>query len=140
MRRRADALFELTDAVLAAGLVPSPPHLILAPVHRRGWCSLYAALAKGRIDDGDVRELCARYPLAEGGSPVYAVDVRTNTPTISQEAFRTTCRTKGRTSENSVKAKFAEFRLAEVRILGILRSSPTRSSRKFGLELRSVVM
>jgi hypothetical protein len=75
MRRRADALFELTDAVLTAGLVPSPPHLSLAPVHRRGWCSLYAALAKGRIDDGDVRELLARHPLAEGGSPVYAVDV-----------------------------------------------------------------
>src|SRR5215213_246495 len=75
MRRRADALFELTDAVLTAGLVPSPPHLSLAPVHRRGWCSLYAALAKGRIDDGDARELLARHPLAEGGSPVYAVDV-----------------------------------------------------------------
>ena len=66
MRRRADALFELTEAVLTAGLVPSPPHLSLAPVHRRGWCSLYAALAKGRIDDGDVRELLARHPLAEG--------------------------------------------------------------------------
>jgi hypothetical protein len=75
MRRRADALFELTEAVLTAGLVPSPPHLSLAPVHRRGWCSLYAALAKGRIDDGDARELLARHPLAEGGSPVYAVDV-----------------------------------------------------------------
>lgn len=24
--RRADALFELTDAVLSAGTVPSPPH------------------------------------------------------------------------------------------------------------------
>src|SRR5215213_1075457 len=56
MRRRADALFELTDAFLTAGLVPSPSHLSLAPVHRRGWCSLYAALAKGRIDDGVVRE------------------------------------------------------------------------------------
>ena len=110
MRHRADALFERTDAVLTAGLVPSPPHLSLAPVHRRGWCSLYAALAKERIDDGDVRELLARYPLAEGGSLVYAVDVRTNTPTISQEAFRTICRTKGRTSENSVKRKF-NFRL-----------------------------
>jgi hypothetical protein len=31
MRRRADALFEVTDAVLTAGLVPSPPHLRASP-------------------------------------------------------------------------------------------------------------
>jgi hypothetical protein len=36
MRRRADALFERTDAVLTTGLLPSPPHLSLSPVHRRG--------------------------------------------------------------------------------------------------------
>ena len=42
--RRVDALFELTDAVLTAGAVPSPAHLSLQPVHRRGWGSLYAAL------------------------------------------------------------------------------------------------
>jgi hypothetical protein len=35
--RRADALFELTDAILTAGSVPSPVHLSLAAVHRRGW-------------------------------------------------------------------------------------------------------
>jgi hypothetical protein len=33
---RVDALFELTDAVLTAGAVPSPAHLSLEPVHRRG--------------------------------------------------------------------------------------------------------
>ena len=60
MRRRANALFELADAILSASPVPSLPHLSLAPVHRRGWCSLYAALAKGRIDDGGVRKLLAR--------------------------------------------------------------------------------
>ena len=43
--RRADALFELTDALLTAGTVqPSPVHLSGEPVHRRGWGSLYAAL------------------------------------------------------------------------------------------------
>jgi hypothetical protein len=41
--RRADALFELEDAVLTAGIVPSPVHLSLEPSHRRGWGSLYAA-------------------------------------------------------------------------------------------------
>src|SRR5215208_1707788 len=112
------------------GPFASPPQP-RSPVHRRGWCNLYAALAKGRIDDGDVRELLARYPLAEGGSPVYAVEVRTNTPTISQEAFRTICRTKGRTSENSVKRKFnfVEFPFYEVGLMGPGRSYDSPPSR-----------
>jgi hypothetical protein len=38
--RRADALFELTDSILTAGVVPSPVHLSLEAVHRRGWGSL----------------------------------------------------------------------------------------------------
>ena len=51
--RRADALFELADALLtAAGTVPSPVHLSLVPAHRRGWGSLYAALSRGRIEEG----------------------------------------------------------------------------------------
>jgi hypothetical protein len=33
--RRADALFELTDALLTAGPLPSPVHLSGEPVHRR---------------------------------------------------------------------------------------------------------
>jgi hypothetical protein len=76
--RRADALFELTDALLTAGPVPSPPHLSLAPVFRRGWGSLYAALSSGRIDEASLQDLLSRHPL-EGGEPgfppIYAVDV-----------------------------------------------------------------
>lgn len=34
--RRADARFELTEALLTAGAVPSPVHLSGEPVHRRG--------------------------------------------------------------------------------------------------------
>ena len=76
--RRADALFELTDAILTAGSVPSPVHLSLATVHRRGWGSLYAALGRGRMDEGGLRGLLSRYPLGEkdlGAPPIYAVDV-----------------------------------------------------------------
>ena len=75
--RRADALFELTDALLSAASVPSPVHLSLAPVHRRGWGSLYAALGRGRIDEGPLRDLLARHhPAGDGERPsVYAVDV-----------------------------------------------------------------
>ncbi len=71
--RRADALFELADAVLTAGPVASPVHLSGEPVHRRGWGSLYAALVHGRLDETGLRALLAGQPLADG-QPVYAVD------------------------------------------------------------------
>ena len=57
LRRRADALFELTDALLSADSVPSPVHLSLEASHRRGWGSLYAALDRGQIDTEALREL-----------------------------------------------------------------------------------
>ena len=56
--RRADALFELGDALLCAQTaLPSLPHLSLEPVHQRGWGSVYAALACGRIDAERLRDL-----------------------------------------------------------------------------------
>jgi hypothetical protein len=49
--RRADALFELGDALLCTPTpVPSLPHLSLDPVHQRGWGSVYAALARGDVE------------------------------------------------------------------------------------------
>jgi hypothetical protein len=72
---RADALFELTDAILTADAVPSPLHLSLQASHRRGWGSCYAALDRGRIDAEALRGLLARHPLAGEDPPVYAVDV-----------------------------------------------------------------
>jgi DDE superfamily endonuclease len=55
--RRADALFELNDALLAADPVVSLPHLSLQAVHRRSWGSLYGALATGDIDRAALRAL-----------------------------------------------------------------------------------
>jgi hypothetical protein len=75
LHRRADALFELTDALLTADAVPSPVHLSLQAPHRRGWGSLYAALWRGLIDAESLRRLFARHPLAESDTPIYAVDV-----------------------------------------------------------------
>lgn len=72
--KRADALFELCDAAVSAGLSPSLAYLSLEAVHRRGWGSLYAALAEGEIDVEQARLLVARHPLANG-QPIYAVDV-----------------------------------------------------------------
>ena len=48
LHRRGDALFELTDAILNAGSVASPPHLSLAAVHPR-LVDLLAALATGAV-------------------------------------------------------------------------------------------
>jgi hypothetical protein len=71
--RRRDALFELCDALLAAGPVSSPAHLSLHPLHRRGWGSLYDALAAGEIAAPALEAALARHPLADG-EPIYAVD------------------------------------------------------------------
>src|SRR5687767_12053158 len=55
--RRRDALFDLADALLTAGRPSSLVHLCLAPVHRRGWGSLYAALRRGQVDADALRGL-----------------------------------------------------------------------------------
>jgi hypothetical protein len=70
---RRDALFELMDAATVAGLVPSLAHLSLTAVHRRGWGSLYDALAAGTLDTAALRRLVGRWPL-DDGQPVYALD------------------------------------------------------------------
>ena len=76
---RRDALFELLDALLTGGTVASPAHLSLVPVHRRGWGSLYAALAHGEVSAAAVERLLADLPLPLGdeaahGVAIYAVD------------------------------------------------------------------
>src|SRR3954447_1582100 len=74
--RRRDALFELVDGLLAAESMPSLPHLSLPPLHRRGWGSVYAALAVGEVDADRIAELlAARTPQV--AAPVFAVDAST---------------------------------------------------------------
>ena len=92
--RRRDALFELADAILAAGgAASSPAHLSLQASHRRGWGSLYAALDCGGIDDEALRKLLARHPLdgVDGETPVFAVDasvwVRCDAETSPQRGY-----------------------------------------------------
>jgi hypothetical protein len=74
--RRADALFELGDASLCAQAIPSLPHLSLAPVCRRSWGSVYAALARGEVDAKRLRDLLVG-SLDPVEPPVFAVDVTT---------------------------------------------------------------
>jgi len=71
--RRADALFELGDALLAAEANPSLPHLSLQAAHRRGWGSLYDALAKGTIDGAALRATLPQ-DLADK-QPISAMDL-----------------------------------------------------------------
>jgi DDE superfamily endonuclease len=74
--RRADALFELCDALLCAPAVASVAQLSTEPAHRRGWGSAYAALARGRIDAERLRDLLAS-SLPPVDPLVFAVDVTT---------------------------------------------------------------
>jgi hypothetical protein len=70
---RRDALFEALDAATTTGRVPSLAYLSLAALHRRGWGSLSAALAAGRLDAPALRNLVGRHPL-DDGQPIYALD------------------------------------------------------------------
>jgi hypothetical protein len=72
--QRADALFELADALLAAETIASLPHLSLQATHRRGWGSVYDALAAGRLDVDALRATLAQHSATDC-QPVYAVDL-----------------------------------------------------------------
>jgi DDE superfamily endonuclease len=68
-------LFELGDALLLADdPVVSLPHLSLQAGHRRGWGSVYDALAAGTIDVAALRALLAEQAILEE-HPVYAIDL-----------------------------------------------------------------
>lgn len=75
---RADALFELIDAVLCAdGPVTSLAELSLAAEHRRGHGALYDAINHGGVDVERLRTAVAGLPLPRAGDGriVLAVDV-----------------------------------------------------------------
>jgi DDE superfamily endonuclease len=75
---RADALFELADAVLCAdGPVRTLAGLSLTAEHRRGHGALYDAVNHGRIAVSRLRRVLAGLPLprAADGRLVLAVDV-----------------------------------------------------------------
>lgn len=75
---RADALFELGDAVLCGdGPVTSLAELSLAPQHRRGHGAGYDAIDHGHIEVDRLRTTLAGLPLprAANGRIVLAVDV-----------------------------------------------------------------
>jgi hypothetical protein len=75
---RADALFELADAVLCAdGPVRTLVELALEPEHRRGHGGLYDGLSNGRVEVARLRRAVAGLPIPRGkdGRITLAVDV-----------------------------------------------------------------
>ncbi len=102
---RADALFELTDAVLCAdGPVTSLVDLTLVAEHRRGHGAMYDALNNGRVEPERIRRAVASLPLPRGvdGRIVLAVDVspwlRSDAPTSADRLF---CHVYGRGKGNA---------------------------------------
>ena len=100
LTRRADAVFDVVDAVLCAdGPVRSLPELSLIGEHRRGHGSVYAGLDRGRIDIARLRRALVSVPLprAADGRLVLAVDI---TSWLRPEAHtcpqRILCHTYGR--------------------------------------------
>ncbi len=97
---RADALFELTDAVLCSdGPVTSLVELTLTAEHRRGHGAMYDAVNHGWLEPRRLRRLLASAPLprAADGRIVLAVDVsnwlRPDAPTSPELLF---CHVYGR--------------------------------------------
>jgi hypothetical protein len=102
---RADALFELTDAVLCAdGAVRSLVELTLTPEHRRGHGALYDGLNQGRLDVARLRWRLSALPLprSAGRRIVLAVDVspwlRPDAATCPERLF---CHVYGRAKTQS---------------------------------------
>jgi hypothetical protein len=103
---RADAVFELADAVLCAdGPVRSLVELSLVGEHRRGHGSLYAALDRGRVDVGRLRTALANVdlPRAADGRLVLAVDVTCwLRPDAHTSPERILCHTYGRGKDQHI--------------------------------------
>jgi hypothetical protein len=100
LRARADALFELCDAVLCTdGPVTTLVGLSLVAEHRRGHGALYDALGAGRIDPARVRWSLAGMPLPRDrdGRIMLAVDVSNwLRPDAATSPDRLFCHTYGR--------------------------------------------
>ncbi|MFE5947969.1 NF041680 family putative transposase [Streptomyces sp. NPDC056480] len=106
LARRADALFELADAVLCAGgPVRSLVELSLVGEHRRGHGGLYDALAAGRADVARLRRALATVslPRAADGRLALAADITCwLRPSAHTSPQRILCHTYGRGKDQHI--------------------------------------
>src|SRR5947207_8167326 len=135
---RADALFDLADALLCAeGPVKTLVGLSLAPEHRRGHGALYDAVNAGRIDVARLRWSLAALPLLgwDDGRIRVAVDVsHWLRPEAATSAERMFCHVYGRGKGNpqmipgwpySVVAALEPGRTSWTAVLDAVRLGPT---------------
>jgi hypothetical protein len=134
---RADAQFELTEALLCAdGPVRSLVDLSLAPEHRRGHGALYDGLNHGSIEVARLRRGVAGLPLPRVGDRiVLAADVSPwLRPDAETSAARLFCHVHGRAKGNaqmipgwpySVVAALGSGRSSWTAVLDAVRLGPT---------------
>jgi hypothetical protein len=150
---RADALFELSDALLCTdGPVRSLVGLTLAPEHRRGHGGLYDGLNRGRIELNSLRMSVAGLPLpkAADGRIVLAVDVspwlRPDAATSPERLF---CHVHGRAKNQaqlipgwpySIVAALETGRTSWTAVLDAVRLRPTDDATAVtAAQLRDVI-
>ena len=149
---RADALFELAEAVLCAdGPVRSLVELSLAAEHRRGHGGLYDGINDGRVEARRVRAALARVPLprAADGRLVLAVDVspwlRPDAPTSAERLF---CHVYGRGRGSaqmipgwpySFVAALETGRTSWTAVLDVIRLKPADATAVTAAQIREVV-
>ena len=149
---RADALFELTDAVLCAdGPVTSLVALTLTAEHRRGHGAMYDALNAGWVEPARLRRSLASLPLPTvGGRLVLAVDVSPwLRPDAATSGDRLFCHVYGRAKGNaqlipgwpySFVAALETGRTSWTAVLDAVRLGPTDDATAItATQLRSVV-
>jgi hypothetical protein len=151
--RRADELFELTDALLCGeGPVSSLVGLCLTPEHRRGHGALYDAVNQGEVDAERLRGVLAGLPLPRmfGGRIVLAVDaspwLRPDAPTCPERLF---CHVYGRGRESDQRIPGWPYQLVVAlesgptswtAILDVVRLGPTEDATAVtAAQLRAVV-
>jgi hypothetical protein len=153
LRARADALFELTDAVLCAdGPVRSLAELSLTAEHRRGHGAGYDAINAGRIDIGRLRVALAglALPRMADGRIVLAVDVSSwLRPDAATSADRLFCHVYGRGKGQaqmipgwpySVVAALETGRTSWTQVLDVVRLGPADDATAVtAAQLRNVV-
>jgi hypothetical protein len=152
--KRADALFELTDALLCSdGPVKTLVELCLAAEHRRGHGAMYAALDAGWLEPTRLRRALASLPLprAANGRIVLAVDVsnwlRPDAPTSSNRLFCHCYGRGGRASDQFVPgwpysfvAALERGRTSWVALLDAVRLGPADDATAVtATQLREVV-
>jgi hypothetical protein len=126
LTRRADELFELTEAVLCAeGPVKTLVDLSLAPEHRRGHGALHDGLNCGQLDAERLRGQLSRLPVPRmfGTRIVLAIDVspwlRPDATTCPDRMF---CHVYGRGRGRSADQRISGWPYQVVAALG---SGPT---------------